>query len=78
MSYREFLFWQARYEYQPFGSEWEEYRTAFQTTSLLQIQTRQKLRVQNFQAHRRPVKKQTCEEQAAIVLAAIEGMNRGS
>lgn len=77
MSYREFIFWQARYEQQPFGSEWEEFRTAFQTASILQSKTKTRLKIADFSAHRKPVRRQTVEEQAAVVMAAIEGMNRG-
>lgn len=77
MSAEEFEYWQAFYQIQPFGQEWEEHRTAFQTVNIVQIQTRQTLKTDNYSAWKPKRKKQTVEEQAAVVLAAIEEMNRG-
>ncbi len=34
MSWREFLFWQARYERQPFGTEWENIRSGAISTNI--------------------------------------------
>jgi len=77
MSAEEFEYWQAFYQIQPFGQEWEEIRTAYQTVNICQMQTRQSLKTESYAAWKPKRRAQTAEEQAAMVLAAIEDMNRG-
>lgn len=77
MSAEEFEYWQAFYQIQPFGQEWEEIRTAYQTVNICQIQTRSQLKTESYAAWKPKRREQTAEEQAALVLAAIGEMNRG-
>lgn len=76
LTVEEFGYWQAFYQIQPFGEEWQEHRIAFQTASILQSKTKSRLKVDDFSAFRPRRKKQTAAEQQSIVLAAIEEMNR--
>jgi hypothetical protein len=72
MSWREFVFWQARYLAEPFGTEWENIRSAAVSANVCSIWAKG----QKIQDHipRKKRKRQTVQAQYAVFQSVKAGV----
>jgi hypothetical protein len=72
MSWREFVFWQARYRAQPFGTEWENIRSAAISANVCAATSGKAQKIQeHIPRERKRRRKQSPQEQAMILNMAV-------
>jgi hypothetical protein len=77
MSWREFVFWQARYSAQPFGTEWENIRSAAISANVCSSNSGKPQKIQeHIPRERKRRRKQSPQEQATILTAALAQMKQ--
>ncbi len=66
MSWREFVFWQARYLAEPFGTEWENIRLAAVSANVCSALGAKGQKIQDHIPRAKKRKRQTAQQQYAI------------
>ncbi len=74
MESEEFTLWIAFHDLQPFGEDWQDFRGALMAAQINAPHVTKEINVTKYLPHQRPKRKQTAEEQAAIVMQGLGNM----